>query len=348
MRSNPYLGIPATGRWDRSMARKFDPAALYSGPVLVRAGDGVVSAGSCFAANIVPHIEKAGLNYLRAEPFPTAFPPSFRDNFAYDGLSARYGNIYTPGQLLQLLRRARGQFRPAEDRWHEGGLVIDPFRPGLRYAARSDREFDILTADHLRAVLRAFSGANVFVFTLGLTEAWESAEDGAVYPACPGTIAGTFDPARHLFRNFSLDEIVRDLGTFITELREINPSVRMILTVSPVPLVATMEPRHVLLSTIYSKSVLRVAADVICRRFDDCAYFPAYEIVTGPQAPYEAYQDDRRNPSDEIIQVVMKAFLAHCEVDADYRPPAAPVAEVGDLARDFADAECEEEAVLRP
>ena len=62
------------------------------------------------------------------------------------------------------------------------------------------------------------------VFTLGLTEAWVSADDGAVFPAAPGTVAGEFDPARHRFVNFTVDEVVADLDGMIEALRAINPA----------------------------------------------------------------------------------------------------------------------------
>ncbi len=42
--------------------------------------------------------------------------------------------------------------------------------------------------------------------------------------------------------------------------RRINPQPRFILTVSPVPLVATMSGSHVSPASIYSKSVLRAPA----------------------------------------------------------------------------------------
>ena len=105
--------------------------------------------------------------------------------------------------------------------------------------------------------------------------------DGAVFSACPGTVAGSFDPDRHEFRNFDAAEATADLLEFTWLLRSINPGVRIILTVSPVPLIATATGDHVLTASIYSKSVLRVAAAELARLEPEIAYFPAYEIVTG-------------------------------------------------------------------
>ena len=215
--------------------------------------------------------------------------------------------------------------------------MIDPFRPGLAYPARSDQEFDLLTAQHLACALDAFRQADVFVFTLGLTEAW-LAMDGAVFPACPGTIAGSFDPARHRFHNFTAGEVAEDLRAFVAGLRRINPGVRLVLTVSPVPLVATATGRHVLLATTYSKAALRIAAEE-ASRMEGVAYFPAYEIVTGPQAPHDYFEADRRTVSPAGIVAVMSAFLggrASAAV-AVVDQVAAP-----SLSRALIEAECEE------
>jgi GSCFA family len=314
--THPYEAMPPRAFWSRSVSAGFDPAGLLKRAVpLVGAGEKVMSAGSCFAAHLVPYLEQHGLTYLRTEyvhPFYRNIPP---ESLGYGRFSAGYGNVYTARQMLQLLRRSHGRFRPLEDRWHEDGVVVDPFRPGLKYAARSGPEFDALTAQHLAATAAAFQQCGVLIFTLGLTEAWVSKEDGSVFPSCPGTIAGTFDPAKHAFCNFKTGEIIADLNRFIAELRAVNPKVRLILTVSPVPLVATASGNHVLLATIYSKSVLRVAAEEVVRGNSDVTYFPAYEIVTGPQAPERFFEADRRSVNKEAVDLVMYAFLHACGIE---------------------------------
>ena len=279
----------------------------------------MASAGSCFAANIVPFLERAGFAYVRTEIPPAVFADVADDNFNYSRFSAAFGNIYTARQAAQMFGRALGRFRPSEDRWVlADDLIVDPFRPGLKYPAISNREFDLLTAQHLAKVLDAVRVANVFVFTLGLTEAWVSRQDGAVFPACPGTVAGTFDPARHSFYNFSSREVVEDLVDLIEIVREVNPQIRFVLTVSPVPLVATATGQHVLVANTYSKSVLRVAAGEVAQSMPGVTYFPAYEIVTGPQAPADFFEADRREPSATAIGAVMRAFLARCETDGSF------------------------------
>jgi hypothetical protein len=311
LNNNPYLAQPDKAFWSRSVSRNFSADALWSEESkssLFQTDDLIVSAGSCFASNLIPWIEKEGLEYLRTEELPSQFK-DLPENLGYRNFSAAYGNIYTARHLRQLYEQALGIRIPAEDRWHIDGMVIDPFRPGLAYPAESDVEFDLLKSSHLKAVLSAFHKATVFVFTLGLTEAWQSKLDGSVFPACPGTVSGVFDEEKHEFKNFSVEEITEDLTKFIELLRESNPKVRFIITVSPVPLVATATKVHVLLASTYSKSVLRVVAEQVSSQLKDVSYFPAFEIITGPQAPFEYFEKDRRNVSEIGVAEVMGSLL---------------------------------------
>jgi hypothetical protein len=268
-------------------------------------------------------------------------------SYGYSGFSAAYGNIYTVRQMVQLVRRATGDLVPVEDRWQVNGRIIDPFRPGLAYPAVTDAEFDALQRQHFDAVVEAIRSASVLVLTLGLTEAWRDRRDGCVFPACPGTVAGTFDPDKHEFINFGFDDVRADLLELIDRLRALSPTLRLIITVSPVPLVATAEPRHVVGSTIYSKSVLRAVAEEVSRGVEGVKYFPAYEIVTGPQAPADFFEPDRRDVSKHAIETVMAALLASSERPrggtAIRTPATSGLANVAAAAQRAVEAECEEE-----
>jgi len=340
--THPYRARPDRAFWSRAFAERTPRGLTPSTEPLIPDGAAIMSVGSCFAANLVPFLERAGLHYLRTEPLADWLRIA-PEAMGYGRYSAAYGNVYTARQLLQLLRRACGTFAPREDRWCEPDRVVDPYRPGLRYAARTEPEFDALTAQHLRLTRDAFARAGALIVTLGLTEAW-TACDGAVFPACPGTVAGRFDPARHHFVEFSCAEVTEDLAAFVAELRVLNPGVRVLLTVSPVPLVATAGDRHVLEASTHAKAVLRVAAESVARSAPDVIYFPAYEIVTGPQAPDAYFAPDRRTVSPEGIRAVMRAFLAACgrgpPGDADDVPPRPMPAT---LSQAIAEAECEEE-----
>ena len=68
---HPYIGLPARALWSRGVARRFGPVdVVTSDEPLLRPDDGVASIGSCFASNLVPYIERAGLTYVRTEQPP--------------------------------------------------------------------------------------------------------------------------------------------------------------------------------------------------------------------------------------------------------------------------------------
>ena len=346
-RSNPYDDQPDRAFWSSAVAQGFWPSAMGGDTDLLGARDRVMSIGSCFAANVQPYLDRAGITYVRTEPVKPQLA-HLPENLAYRSFSAAYGNVYTARQMLQLLQRATGQFMPNEDRWHDDGHVIDPFRPGLAYPALSDVEFDAATRIHLDAVRSAVEQATVMIVTLGLTEAWADRTDGAVYPTCPGSVGGTFDSSRHVFTNFRYEEIVSDLATFLRIARSLNPTLRFVFTVSPVSLVATATAHHVLAASTYSKSVLRAAAGDICDDHDGVAYFPAYEIVTGPQAPASYFASNRRTVTPEGVEAVMSALL---EANAAPLPQTNVQSTDADnayaLSSLIAAAECDEELLDR-
>ena len=313
--SSPYDRQPEFAFWRRAVARptaaKVDPVVAF--PFRFDAHAKVVTAGSCFAQHISARLLARGFNYLVTEPGNPILKSELRRPYNYGTFSARYGNIYTARQLRQLAERAYNRYAPAEDMWEIGdGSFVDPFRPTIQpggFATRTELFAD--RARHLMAVRRALEELDVFVFTLGLTECWASRIDDAVFPLCPGVSGGVFSDGRHVFLNFGVDEVVADLRGFFALLFEVNPDCRVILTVSPVPLIATAEGRHVLVSNAWSKSVLRVAAETVAHGEARIAYFPAYEIVTGTFTRGRYFAHDLRSVTEAGVDHVMRLFFHH-------------------------------------
>lgn len=348
--SHPYQDAAPHRVWRKAVSgpgAEADP--VTSLPFRIGPTDRVMTAGSCFAQHISGRLRDSGFAFLVTEPGHAILPAAVAEAHNYGRFTARYGNVYTARQLLQLFRRAMGWFAPADGAWQEeDGRWLDPFRPLIQpggFVSREELERD--RAQHLAAVRVAFETLDVFVFTLGLTECWLSTADGAAYPACPGTAAGRFDPARHRFHNQDAAEVVADLADFVVALRQVNPSARVLLTVSPVPLVATGTDGHVLQATTYSKAVLRVAAETIARKIDDVAYFPSFEIITGPQAQGRYFADDLRSVTDEGVDRVMSLFFRHATQGAAAAPIPSAIREDEFVVRSrrVIDVLCDEESL---
>lgn len=312
---NPYHGLPDHQFWRRAIERPAmaDVDPVVHSPIVIAPTDRVATAGSCFAQHISRTLSASGFNYFVAEAAEGLAPEeATARNFGV--FSCRYGNLYTARQLLQLFERAHGRLNPREQVWQRAdGRFVDPFRPQIEPDGHASAD-EVLAAQatHLAAVRRMFAELDVFVFTLGLTEAWRSVEDGMVYPLAPGVAGGSYSPQRHEFVNFTAAEVVADMLLLIDGLRQVNPRARVLLTVSPVPLMATYEPRHVLSSTTYSKAVLRVAAQEIVGQRSDCAYFPSFEVITGNFNRGSYFEDDLRSVTAEGVAHVMRLFMQHC------------------------------------
>jgi len=312
---NPYAGLPSFQFWKDSVAGV--PAAALD-PVVkpsfkISPAKKIATAGSCFAQHIARTLSESGFNYFVAETAPEGVSDSDAKAENYGVFSARYGNVYTVRQLRQLLDRAYGCFAPHDVAWTKrGGGLVDPFRPQISPAGFADLDALLASREvHFAAVRRVVEDSNVFVFTLGLTEGWRSRFDGAVFPLAPGVAGGEMDFDRYEFVNFTYEEIVSDLFKAVDKIQLLNRSCRIILTVSPVPLIATYEPRHALVATTYSKSVLRAAAECIARAYDHVEYFPSYEIITGSYSRGVYFDPDLRTVTSEGVSHVMKIFMHH-------------------------------------
>lgn len=309
--THPYAGLPEYAYWRQAVsdvpAEAVDPVVKPRFQIALE--DKVATAGSCFAQHISKRLRAGGFNYFLAEP---ALGQAQAEQRGFYDFSARYGNIYTARQLLQLFDRAFGYYMPLERVWTRlDGAFCDPFRPRIEPEGYASPEAVLQdAARHLEAVRRMFVEMDVFVFTLGLTECWLSKLDGAAFPVAPGVAAGIFSSEKHAFVNFGVAEVVADMKAFLGKLKIVNPGARVLLTVSPVPLVATQEDQHVLVSTIYSKSVLRVAAEQITSSYENVQYFPSYEIITGPHSQGGYFGPDRRSITDSGVDHVMRVFMS--------------------------------------
>jgi hypothetical protein len=356
-RKHPYQGKPDHQFWRLEPAieepSRFDPVTRTS--FRIGREDPVVTAGSCFAQHVARHLAKNGFNFLVTECAHPIIPSDVAEQFNYGLFTARYGNVYTARQLKQLLQRAYGLFEPVESVWRNAqGQIVDPFRPQIQEGGFvSEDELRADRATHFAALRTAIETMSVFVFTLGLTEAWMDVRDGAVFPLAPGVAGGEFDESVFVFQNFGVDGIVTDMQWCIDFIRERNPGVKLLITVSPVPLNATAIDRHVFVSTTYSKAVLRVAAETICSRNRLCDYFPSYEIITSPYARGRYYGPDCREVTEEGVQHVMSTFLRHYgDVAQDQAQAARPVSgETESMQRHLRDMEnvmevlCDEEQI---
>jgi hypothetical protein len=310
--NSPYENLSPRNFW-RSGVSESHPLTVedfYRKKFSIDATDKIATAGSCFAQHVSNYLQKNGFSVLDVEPPPAVLSDDVARSFGYKIYSARYGNIYTVRQLLQLMRDAQSGSVDAADVWSKDGRYFDALRPNIEpNGFDSVEEALALRTQHLEKVSGLFRKTNVFIFTLGLTEAWIDKRSGRVFPTAPGTIAGEYNPDIHAFHNFGFNEIHDDFAEFYDLVRRRNPNIKIILTVSPVPLTATASDDHVLLATTYSKSVLRSVAGALAQEYDNIDYFPSYEMIASPWSKGFFYDANMRSVNPGGVASVMRVFF---------------------------------------
>jgi hypothetical protein len=306
--------------WNRSVGSMppggIDP--VVKSKFIISKADKVSTMGSCFAQHVSRKIQELNFNYFVPELGVFENISIEAKAAGYGVFSARYGNVYTVKQAVQLFDRAFGSYEPQVSVWRYNNRFVDPFRPTIE-ADGFETEIDLLEdrKKHLNAVKQVFLESNYIVLTLGLTEGWRSKVDGAILPLSPGVHGGEYSEEKYESVNFTTSEVRNDLDSLIAKAVSVNPKVKFILTVSPVPLIATHQDKHVLASTCYSKSVLRVVAEEVDIKYENVMYFPSYEIITSNYSANSYYENDLRGVREAGVEHVMRIFSRHMIIGDD-------------------------------
>jgi hypothetical protein len=132
MRS-PYSGLPQYAFWHAGVANQKPETItdLYRPKFAITPVKRVATAGSCFAQHIARSMRARDFSVIDVEPPPVGLDTTSTAEFGYGLYSARYGNIYTSRQPLQLFREAEDEFHPADPIWKKGERYYDAMRPSV-------------------------------------------------------------------------------------------------------------------------------------------------------------------------------------------------------------------------
>jgi hypothetical protein len=277
----------------------------------------VGSAGSCFAFEIAYNLQKRNFNYVVTEKWHEPEAGVFGDvadlkdpNNKYARFSANWGILFNTPSFKQMAEKAFGVRQLPKvivKRINESGqsFFADPFRENVYF--ESQKSYELNYEKHLEATRQALLKCKVFIITLGLNECWEYIPDGSVISRNPSS-SSLSQFLKH--RVLTVKENVSNIQTFIDIVRTHNPDLKLLISVSPVPFLATAlaDESHVITANGHSKATLRVAAEELCRTNEGVFYFPSYEMVTTCiKDPWDA---DERHVSRAAVDRVMELFDA--------------------------------------
>jgi GSCFA family len=158
----------------------------------------------------------------------------------------------------------------------------------------------------MQTVTKRIINCRALIITLGLAEVWRDLQTDVYINRTP---LFKSHPDRYEFHLTGFAENWNNLEAIHALLsRYGHPDLRIVVTVSPVPLMTTFSTMDVVVANTYAKSLLRAVAQEWAAAHDNVDYFPSYEIVQNSDraATWEA---DLRHVTGGGTEHIMKLFL---------------------------------------
>lgn len=141
------------------------------------------------------------------------------------------------------------------------------------------------------------------VFTLGTNHVYVERTTGEIVDNCQKRPQREFEE-----RELTVEECADALREAITLLRQANPKVNIIITVSPI-----RYAKYGYHGSQLSKAVLLLAADKVIQEEEERVYyFPAYEIINDELRDYRFYKADMLHPNEQAIEYIWEQLVATC------------------------------------
>lgn len=144
---------------------------------------------------------------------------------------------------------------------------------------------------------RGIEQAEVMILTFGTSDVWLLKDTDRAVGNCHKHTASEFDRKRA-----GVDEIADTWTALIGMVRERNPEIKVILTISPRRYLNDSFRENTL-----QKAVLALACDKICKSAG-AFYFPAYEIMNDDLRDYRFYGKDLLHPSEMAVDYIWEKF----------------------------------------
>lgn len=232
----------------------------------------IVLLGSCFSDEMASRFEYAGF-HVNANPFGTIFHPSAIANVLNDSLDQ--------STTVHQLHRDEIHFA-----WEASSKLYGETAEELKSSVINARE----------SLRNDLQGNSVLIITFGTAWAYWSKELDRVVGNCHKAPSDLFN--RDLTNS---ETIIAEWKYLLGKLREFNPKLKIIFTVSPV-----RHSKDGLIGNNRSKAELISAVHDLC--VERINYFPSYEIVVDELRDYRFYADDLVHPSKSAIEIVFNRF----------------------------------------
>lgn len=234
-------------------------------------GDGVVLLGSCFSDSMSEYFENSGVKVL-SNPFGTLFHPIPLESIIDQSI-----NDKTEVNSLE-----------------RDGLFLS-WNASSKLYGESEEELVQKVIDERKNLKKQLLEAKLLVITFG--SAWGYSHEKY------GTVANCHKMPSSLFSKelSSTEELLDVWNPILKKLKELNPGLSVVFTVSPV-----RHKKDGLVNNNRSKSRLIDLTHELSSTSG--SYFPSYEIVIDELRDYRFFKSDLVHPSDDATNYVWEKF----------------------------------------
>ena len=228
--------------------------------------------GSCFAQSMANTLSPLGFNCY----------------------SNPYGTIYNPFSTAGLLQNCL-----SKKTWtHRDLLQHEEQHYSLHHNSTIKPDLEKLNSIEQKNLAR-LKTTNLLIVTHGTAWIYYLKSNQEAISNCHRLPANLFE--RKLA---TPDELFQQWSSLIPQLQSINPQLKICFTVSPV--------RHLrddFRDNQISKSTLHLFTEMICSQFDNCEYFPSYELMMDDLRDYRFYEADMCHPNKTAINYIAGKFF---------------------------------------
>src|SRR6267378_2586549 len=271
----------------------------------LRREDKFYAIGSCFARGLENALAAHKITVESAAPEFAKLQPA---NKEVSGLG--FTNKYNTYSILNELRWSldpdaefprESIVRLTETTWDDPHTA-----PTLEFA---NLEETLKRRALMQAVTKRIENCRAVILTLGLAEVWRDVKADVFINRTPIPSLLETEPDRYEFHLTGFVENMANLEAIHALLTQYgHPDVRIIVTVSPVPLMNTFSTMDIVVANSWAKSLLRTVAQEWATAHDNVDYFPSYEIIQNSDRAV-AWERDLRHVRGAGVQHIMELFL---------------------------------------
>ena len=222
-------------------------------------------------------------------------------DYRFDVIVNPFGVLYNPASILSSVKRMQecNHFTAAE--------VIET-NPADTHAQRKYASFShhssfarLSCEEFLRNANSCLEESNIFmkdadtvIITLGTAWTFRHIERNIIVSNCHKRVAKEF--RRELLS-------VEECTAMLSEIAVLLPDKKIIFTVSPIR--HFKDGAH---GNQISKSTLLLAVDNTLHKYENCFYFPSYEIMMDELRDYRYYAEDMVHPSPLAVKYIFEKF----------------------------------------